>query len=142
MAPPNTGPCCGWVGSGGGRPPHMGVRGYNPWHFFKLLIASCAFLVRKRHLRQKTLGKESNLHYGVLWHMVLTLTAAVSPPPPLHVANIFLPIHTSSGVARLPFRGEQIINEIQFSLPRTLKRGSGGVTPGNFLKFYFAVGEF
>jgi len=27
-------------------------------------------------------------------------------------------------------------------LPPTLKRGSGGVTPGKFLKFYFAVGEF
>jgi hypothetical protein len=47
-----------------------------------------------------------------------------------------------SGVARLPFRVEQIINEIHFFLPRTLKRGSGGVTPENFLKFYFAVGEF
>ena len=28
------------------------------------------------------------------------------------------------------------------SLPPTLTRGSGGITPGTFLKFYFAVGEF
>ena len=56
--------------------------------------------------------------------------------------DLMVGVHVISGVARLPFRGEQIINEIQFSLPRTLKRGFGGVTPGNFLKFYFAVGEF
>ena len=42
-------------------------------------------------------------------------------------------LSVTSGVARLPFQAEQIINEIQFSLPRTLKR---------CLKFYFAVGEF
>ena len=27
-------------------------------------------------------------------------------------------------------------------LPSPLKRGSRGITPGNFLQLYFAVGEF
>ena len=52
-----------YVGGGFGRgspPPAWGFGGINP-DFFKLLIAVCAFLVRKRHLSDKDFRKRKQI---------------------------------------------------------------------------------
>ncbi len=68
--PPNTAAGRhGWlgVGSGGDRPSRLGIREYNSLIFFKLLIAVCALLVRKRHLSDKNFRNRKQI---TLWSLV------------------------------------------------------------------------